>query len=216
MNIRILAGLVALALPFSSLAYEDADKPAPVVKSVMFRVDVPQLLGISSPDDPDKVLHGTDSNVTWVASTNNGFDITFTGSTPAEVTGGTPLTYPLFHKEDYDADGNIVPNEFDHLENTVYGIVVTGHHSVAEEGSVGIWGGGSATTNGTPQNLVASAETLTSPNGVIGTIMSDDNASTASITLHAVGTADLTKDQSGDYKAVVVITLTPDEKWTSL
>jgi hypothetical protein len=139
-----------------------------------------------------------------LVTSNNGFDINFTGAS-FDDTGGA-LTYPHFVKKDVKADGTAHTNRYDNLDTT-FGITITDHDSVE---TTDTWGGG-AVPVGTGTDLVKGLTVASGPDATIGTIMPDDDDSEATINLYSSGILS-THDQSGDYSATITITATTDEK----
>ncbi len=199
MNNNKPLSIISLSLLVSATAFAANDE-------VSNTIDVPQTLQVSTPSDPstgDATSGSAMISTTWTVTSNNAFAITFTGSSFDEA--GSALSYPQFIKEDVDASG-AGKGTYDVL-STAFGVEISGHDSVAI-GST--WGGGNTPT-GTPSNLVLGLDTAGGPDAAIGSIMTDDNSSTATVTLHAKGDKD-NFDQSGNYSMAVTITTTAEEQ----
>jgi len=139
----------------------------------------------------------------FTVSSNNGFDISFSGDSPQDnfsVDGN--YGYPVFTKQDVDASGTTVQDRYDHLQ-TSFGIVIDKYDTV---GNADNWGDG-ASANGDPVKLVRDRTEEFSPHAVIGRIM--PLTGTAEVHLYAKGEA--TQDrQSGIYSMEIMCTVTAD------
>ena len=179
---------------------------------VTFTLDNEQAIEINSPTDPATGTISTTTtygesatvNVGWLVTTNNGFDVSFSGSSVTDT--NQPQDFPLFTKQDVTATGALVADRYDNLA-TVFGVVISGHESVETATS---WGSGAAPI-GDKEDLVKGLTIEGSPDVAIGTIMTSDEASLATVTLHAKGT-NVVDAQSGNYTATVTCTVTADEQ----
>ena len=203
----IMAIVMALGMVFmAGSAWAGTSDP------VTFTLDNGQAIEINSPNDPatgtisTTTTYGESATVSvgWLVTTNNGFDINFTGSSVSDT--NQEQLFPLFTKQDVTATGALVADNYDHLA-TVFGVVISGHESVETATS---WGSG-AVPAGDKEDLVKALAVAGSPNVAIGTIMTSDDASTATVTLHAKGT-NIVDAQSGNYTATVTCTVTADEQ----
>ena len=172
--------------------------------SVSINVTHPQSISVSSPSDASGNA-GDLMSINWTITSNNGFDVAFSGTSHNEA-GGT-VNHPNFDKQDVDASGTPVPNNYDILD-TRWGVVVTG----AESTQTGTqWGSAS---NPTANDAAQGGDLLvgSGPDAAIGTIMTGDNTGTANVELYARGTTTDGAVQSGSYSATVVLTVSADEK----
>ena len=194
-----------LAIGFSGLAL------AAEVDEVTITVDHPQSISVSAPLDVTGGLEGSVQSVSWTVTSNNGFDIAFSGNSHAP--NGALTGYPNFEKQDVDASGALVLSSYDTLDSR-WGVVITGSEST-ETGAT-VWGGGStpvslAGAQGS-NDLIGMGGLDPDPNGSIGTIMTGDTTGTANVALYVLGTAVDGSIQSGNYSATVTLTVTADEK----
>jgi len=203
----IMAMVMALGMVFtagSAWAIDASD-------AVQFTLDNPQAITISSPVDQTGDISltsfagNTTLNAGWLVTSNNGFDINFTGTSQDDDNSG--LSYPQYSKQDVNAGGTAVADNYDHL-NTTFGVKITGQESVE---TLDVWGEG-ATASGTPENLVLGLTVANGPDKTIGTIMTSDDVGTATVTLSAKGTVPDAGVQSGNYVTTVTCTVTADEK----
>lgn len=143
------------------------------------------------------------AGATWTVTSNNGFDISFSGTSQDDT--GSALPYPQFSKQDVDATGTAVGNSYDHL-TTSCGVVITDYDTV-ETGNT--WDGG-ATPAGTPQNLVNALDPTDSPDAAIGRIVPKDDGNgniIAKVHLYVKGES-YQENQSGNYTMTVTCTAT--------
>jgi len=185
----------------------------------MFTLDNAQAIEISNPNGPASVSGSITTttgytekgivDVGWQVTSNNGFDVSFSGSSVTDTNQAN--SFPLFTKQDVDATGALVANSFDHLD-TAFCVVISAHESI--EGTA-TWGGTSVDPSGDKEHLVLALDqdsaTANSPDETIGCVMTDDALSTATVTLYAEGTT-ATGAQSGNYTATVTCTVTPNEQ----
>ena len=202
--LTLMAMVMALGLVFAAgpvLAVNDA---------VTYTLDNPQQIVISTPaNSSDAVTLSSfvgdkTISVAWTVTSNNGFDVSFTGTSQDD--SNSALSYPQFSKQDQDASDAVVASKYDNM-TTTFGVVISGHESVQSGAS---WCGG-ATPTGTSANLVLGLGVTDSPDLAIGTIMPSDADGTAVVTLHAKGAVAGVAQQSGDYTATVTCTVAADE-----
>ena len=157
--------------------------------------DIPQTIDLAG-----EAFNGVGTaEAIFTVTSNDGFDVSFSGDSPKDDATHGNYGYPVFTKQDWDASGNPVSNKYDHLETT-FGVTITDHTSV-EIGNT--WGGGDNAT-GTPANLVLDRDVSGSPDISIGRIM--PAAGIAKVHLYAKGVA-YQERQSGKYTATVTCTV---------
>lgn len=167
-------------------------------------VNVDQTISVDSPADPATAAAGEAINVAWTVNSNNAFKYAFSGTSKDDA--GSDLKYPQFIKQDVDANGKPVDNNYDSL-NTTFGVALSDYESVQ---SGDIWGNGKEAA-GEAKSLVADTSDAASPYGTMGRVMTGDKTGKATINLFSKGIADAT-DQSGIYNSEVMLTVTAEEQ----
>ena len=167
-------------------------------------VDVDQTISVDSPADPATAAAGEAINVAWTVNSNNAFKYAFSGTSKDDA--GSDLKYPQFIKQDVDANGKLVDNNYDSLDTT-FGVALSDYESV-QNGDM--WGNGKEAA-GEAKSLVADTSDATSPYGTMGRVMTGDKTGKATINLFSKGIADAT-DQSGIYTSEVMLTVTAEEQ----
>jgi hypothetical protein len=189
MKIQHIALTIALfAVSATGFAAETKD-------SVKQSVNVEQSISVDSPADPATAAAG---------EAINAFKYAFTGTSKDDA--GAELKFPQFIKQDVDANGKLVDNNYDTLDTT-FGVALSDYESV-QRGDT--WGNGKAAA-GEAKALVADASDTTSPYGTMGRVMTGDKTGKATINLFSKGVADAT-DQSGIYNSEVMLTVTAEEQ----
>ena len=194
----MLTSAIVLTLSFSGAAFaSESDE-------VKITVDHPQAISVSNPVNVSGAA-GAVLSTSWTISSNNGFDIDFSGTSHNDA--GVTVNYPNFDKADVNASGAVIPNSYDTLD-TRWGVMISGHQST-QTGTQ--WGGAS---NPTAQDATQGGDILVSggPNTAIGTIMTGDNTGTADVTLYVRGTNVDGASQSGNYSATVSLIVSADEQ----
>lgn len=176
-----------------------ADVLAQTSPGLIISVDVPQTIAVDAVMDEYEELQ----KVTFTIQTNNGFDLSFSGTSPAEL-GGGELLWPQYSKQDQDVYGNPVPDEYDLLP-TKFGVVVEGYETVE---FLDQWGGG-ADPVGSPQNLVLPLDqtmaAVGGPDEAIGRIMPGvGDQALVHLYVRAITTL---QHQPGDYLMTVTATV---------
>ena len=85
-------------------------------------VNVDQTISVDSPADPATAAAGEAINVAWTVNSNNAFKYAFSGTSKDDA--GSDLKYPQFIKQDVDANGKLVDNNYDSLGTTFRGCAV--------------------------------------------------------------------------------------------
>jgi hypothetical protein len=172
--------------------------------SIKQSVTVGQTISVDSPADPATAAAGEAINVAWTVNSNNAFKYAFTGTSKDDT--GADLKYPQFIKQDVDANGKAVDNNYDVLDTT-FGVALSDYESV-QRGNT--WGKGEG-ANGKAETLVADTSDAASPYGTMGRVMTGDKTGKATISLFSKGLADAA-DQSGIYNSEVMLTVTAEEQ----
>lgn len=191
--------LLAFLQPIHSVALDIID------------VVIPSTISISSVTFPGN--DGT-SEATFTVTTNEGFDISFSGNSTSD-SGGTN-NYPLFVKQDQDASGSLIVDSYDHL-TTTFGVTVTDAESTEENNRH--WHcsddncSGAGDIDGTPENLVLplnqTVPAVNSPDAAFGRIMPGNATGEWLAKVHLFTKAVAEREQqSGNYTMTVTITVT--------
>lgn len=182
---------------------------------IVLKFDHPQVMSVSllsSSDYLNTYQSGINHKSSWKIKSNNGVNIGFSGASPE---GNGIVDFPRFYKQETNARGELIPNQYSYLE-TNFGVTIINYDSI-ERGVTredtsdlwySIWGGGIGTT-GTPELLADASNTL-SPNGYWGAIMPNDQGEFL-MSLYAEGVASA-NSQSGNYTMSVILNLTADEQ----
>lgn len=195
MIIQYLIAILWMIIHFPDLSAETGTEGEGLTLSVA----VPQTISVSAATEPYQAIQ----KITYTVVSNNGFDLSFSGSSPME-SGVGYNAWPQFSKQDQGVEGSLVVGQYDLLP-TLFGVVVSGHSSVEY---LDQWGGGTLPT-GTPQNLVLpldqSAAGSGGPDEAIGRIIpgAEDQAE---IHLYVKATTGL-EYQSGVYTMAVTATV---------
>jgi hypothetical protein len=205
----LLATSIALLLSSNVNAAASAAKTttdsanAAVTNEVNVSFDHPQTIAVAEPTNVTGAATDTGtSRTTWVITSNNAVDVSFTGTSKSDT--GTEFAAPRFHKQDVDANGDAIDNNYDHL-TTLFGAIVSGHQS--RSGTADAWKGG-ATPAGIPTTLVASTG---NPGEKFGRVMPSD-AGVFNLDLYATGRGDTSTTQSGVYSTTLTAVITADEQ----
>ncbi|MDD5392400.1 MAG: hypothetical protein PHE17_05210 [Thiothrix sp.] len=172
--------------------------------TVKYSVDVNQSISVDSPADPKTAAAGDAIQVGWTVDSNNAFKYAFSGASKGD--DGSAVTFPQFTKQDVDANGTAVANNYDHLDTT-FGVALKEYQSV-QKGDT--WGDADK-AGGKAETLVADTSKAESPYGTMGRVMPGDTTGKAAINLYAKGTPDAA-DQSGIYNTEVMLTVTAEEQ----
>jgi len=179
---------------------------ATVGNEVDVSFDHPQTISIG---DPVSITgQATDTGVsatTWTITSNNAVRVNFTGTSFED--NGTIFSYPRFHKQDVDANGVAIENNYDHLL-TRFGVIVSGMQTIS--GTQSVWKGGD-TPDGTPEQFTLALNGIGSPDNLIGRIMPSD-AGLFDLSVHATGRGDTSTTQSGIYTATLTAVITAEEQ----
>ena len=203
--LAIVAAMAFIAVP-AWAADGDTDSGA-----VNFLLDNPQEITISTDAvnaSSDVTLtdfsngDGTRIATSWVVTSNNAFEIAFTGNSTAD--NGDPQDYPVFNKQDVDASGDTVGNSWDHMD-TFFAVEIDGEQSVD---GTDIWGTYSDPNKAA--SLLCSGDD--EPRDVIKDIMTADLDGTATVKLKAEGQVPDAGVQSGSYDMDVTLTVTAHEQ----
>jgi len=169
--------------------------PTHAVDPSIITAEIAQFIEISAED----FNYGKKIDGVFTVTSNGGFDISFSGDSPEDDygTNGT-YGYPVFTKQDVDASGITITNQYDHL-TTTFGIEITNATTTPPT-----WGGGNNAA-GSPAELVLAYSETNSPHQTIGSI-EPEGAGGAKVHLWAKGQA-WYGSQSGDYTATVTLTI---------
>ncbi|MCS5588588.1 MAG: hypothetical protein NZ824_01325 [Candidatus Thioglobus sp.] len=180
-------------------------------KALTVTFDHPQSIAIadgttSAQSNATSSNTGDITSTTWKVTSNNAVTVAFTGS--SHDTSGTAIVVPILAKQEVNAKDGLISGAYDQL-TTAYGVKIQGHSSVENATDTIEWGGGAAPT-GLPTTLVNNADAA-GVTKTFGAIMPSDIGE-FTYTLYTEGKGDAATTQSGDYQAVVVTTITADEK----
>jgi|JYMV01.1.fsa_nt_gi hypothetical protein len=200
---KLLAASAATLIGFNTFAVDD------VPNTTVVTFNHPQSISISDPADAAITASADTSSTVWTINSNNAVKVVFSGK--SYDVDGTAILVPILAKQESDAKDLLIAKQYDQLV-TLYGLEISGHHSV-ENGTNSIWQGGSSAPAGTPTNLVGGAETsaTNSATNHFGAIMPSDTG-TFTLKLSTLGTGDVSATQSGDYTATVTTTIIADEQ----
>lgn len=166
---------------------------------LVISVDVPQTITVGATTSAYEEVQ----EVIFTVTSNNGFDLSFSGASPLE-SGIGENPWPQFAKQDKDVTGNPIPDQFDLLP-TQFGVLVAGYSTVE---FLDQWGGG-AVPIGSPQDLVLPLDqtvaALGGPDEAIGRIM-PGVGDQAMVHLYARAVAGL-EHQPGDYMMMITATV---------
>ena len=190
-----LLSISALLIAAQALAADD---------SVTINVSHQQSISVSNPSDTSGNA-GNVMSATWTVSSNNGFDIAFSGSSHDET--GSTVNHPNFDKQDVDAAGNVLAGQYDVLD-TRWGVVISG----AESTETGTQWGGAANPTANDAGQGGDGLVGSGPDTAIGTIMTGDTTGTADVSLYVRGTATDGSVPSGNYSTTVTLTVSADEQ----
>lgn len=189
----LTAAVIAIGIIFATIPVQAAD---PTITA-----DVPQTITMTG----EGFNKSGTAGATWTVTSNNGFDISFSGTSQDDT--GSALPYPQFSKQDVNATGTAVASSYDHLTTTC-GVVITDYTSV--EG-VDTWNGGTAPiSTSSPQDLVKALDADGSPDAAIGRIVPKDDGNgniIAKVHLYVKGES-YQENQSGNYTMTVTCTAT--------
>lgn len=202
----MMAMVMALGLVFAagSAWAEDPND------AITFTMDLAPVItiGSGSTANTTKAISANDgsavANTAWLVTSNNGFTVSFDGDALSDD-GTTALGEPWFTKQDVNASGT-PQTGYDHL-TTTFAVDITGEDSVA--GTNNIWGTSVTVPVGIPEKLEYSTDNTgaSGSSGYFSTIMTDDDAGTATVNLYAKGLAAV-DCQSGNYTTTVTCTVT--------
>lgn len=203
--LTVLSGVLIIGTP--CLAAGNASSPN-------FTIDIAQHIAIATTTHQaetniDSSTNGVANgivNAVWTVTTNNGFNMTFSGTHTADA-GTADQATPKFTKLDADSDAAAVSNGVVDNLDTTFASKITSYQSI-ETGHDDEW---SAISNpaGTGAQLVSAVDAAGGPGIEHGRIMNSDGGDTI-ITLYAKAVSDA-HDQSGRYSMVVGAIATGDE-----